>query len=74
MRDGAQLALTRRERREEARRSLRVFRHFLKWPAGHPEAPNPRPLYVREFESKHGKAPESAERLLAEFRPKEATL
>ncbi len=45
-------------------KALRVSRHFSEWPPGHPEAPNPRPRHVREFEQSHGPVPASAERLL----------
>lgn len=45
-------------------RAMRVRRHFWEWPKGHPEAPKPRPQFVRAFEDQHGSAPESAERLL----------
>lgn len=45
-------------------KAMRVRRHFLEWPVGHPEAPKPRPSFVRDFEQLHGSAPESADRVL----------
>ena len=46
-------------------RAVRVVNHYLSWPRKHPEAPSPRPEFVRDFEAEHGPAPTSAEIVLA---------
>ena len=45
--------------------AVRVLNHYLSCPRKHPEAPSPRPEFVRDFEREHGPAPTSAEVLLA---------
>lgn len=47
-------------------RAKRVVRWYLEWPPTRRDAP-PRPEFVRIFESVHGPAPASAERVLAQL-------
>lgn len=48
--------------------ALRVRRWCWEWPPTHRDAP-PRPEFVRAFETAHGPAPESAQRILDSFQP-----